>query len=199
MNKDSLSLLDQLREEIAVLKDRASILESYVNQLQESLRREDREAVTDAVDLSDVSFEALPEEAVSLPTPEPEPEPEPAPAPAPAPEPVPEPVLEPEPEPEPASAPKPAPAPVGNFAWRKDMPGSQVRDIRSAIALNDRVLLINGLFQQDALRFQDTINALNGMEQFSDAERYLRANFPQWNYESDIVYRFMMAVRRKLR
>ena len=31
-------------------------------------------------------------------------------------------------------------------AWRTDMPGAPVRDIRSAISLNDRVLFINRLF-----------------------------------------------------
>lgn len=85
------------------------------------------------------------------------------------------------------------------YAWRKDMPGSQVRDIRSAIALNDRVLFINALFQQDPVRFQDALTALNGCESFDTAEDWLRTNYPQWNYDSDVVYRFMMAVRRKLR
>ena len=85
------------------------------------------------------------------------------------------------------------------YAWRKDMPGLAVRDIRSAIALNDRVLFINLLFQQDAVRFQNALNDLNAFETFPQAEEYLRTNYPQWNYDSEVVYRFMMAVRRKLR
>ena len=79
------------------------------------------------------------------------------------------------------------------------MPGLAVRDIRSAIALNDRVLFINLLFGQDAVRFQNVLNALNSFETFPEAEDFLRTNFPQWNYDSEVVYRFMMAVRRKLR
>ena len=83
-------------------------------------------------------------------------------------------------------------------AWRTDMPGAAVRDIRSAISLNDRVLFINRLFDEDPVTFQETLTKLNQMETLDEAVDYLAANRPQWNFESEIVYRFMMALRRKI-
>ena len=38
-------------------------------------------------------------------------------------------------------------------AWRTDMPGGSVRDVRSAISLNDRILFINKLFDEDPMAF----------------------------------------------
>ena len=83
-------------------------------------------------------------------------------------------------------------------AWRTDMPGAPVRDIRSAISLNDRVLFINRLFDEDPVNFQETLSALNQMGSLDEAVAYLVQAHPSWNLESELVYRFMMALRRKL-
>ena len=84
-------------------------------------------------------------------------------------------------------------------SWRTDMPGSSVNDIRSAISLNDRILFINTLFHEDPIAFKDTLSELNAMPSFEEGARYLKDNHPEWNTESEVVYRFMMAVRRKLK
>lgn len=83
-------------------------------------------------------------------------------------------------------------------AWRTDRPGSQVKNVISAISLNDRVLLINVLFREDPILFQNTISAFNGMSSLDEAITYIQANFPEWDMNSEPVYRLMMAVRRKL-
>lgn len=141
------------------------------------------------------------------------------------PEPVPEPTLDIEPEIVTAPAPEsettrktePAPRPKASIldsqkpetavmdvmaekqAWRTDRPGSQVKNVISAISLNDRVLLINVLFKEDPILFQNTISAFNGMTTLDEAISYIRTNFPDWDMNSEPVYRLMMAVRRKLR
>lgn len=141
------------------------------------------------------------------------------------PEPVPEPTLDIEPEIVIAQAPEsettlktgPAPRPKASIldsqkpetavmdvmaekqAWRTDRPGSQVKNVISAISLNDRVLLINVLFKEDPILFQNTISAFNGMTTLDEAISYIRTNFPDWDMNSEPVYRLMMAVRRKLR
>ena len=141
------------------------------------------------------------------------------------PEPVPEPTLDIEPEIVIAPAPEsettqktePAPRPKAPIldsqkpetavmdvmaekqAWRTDRPGSQVKNVISAISLNDRVLLINVLFKEDPILFQNTISAFNGMTTLDEAISYIRTNFPDWDMNSEPVYRLMMAVRRKLR
>lgn len=209
MNKDTTRLLQQLRSDLDALRQRISTMETSLDEIQRQLESEaaaPEAAETEAVDLSAVAVGAFSEpEAAPEPIAEPEPVAEDAPVedfPFPEPEVVPAPVPEPEPAPQPAPKPSPKAAiqeSTDRYAWRKDMPGLAVRDIRSAIALNDRVLFINVLFQQDAVRFQSALNDLNGFETFPQAEDYLRTNYPQWNYDSEVVYRFMMAVRRKLR
>ena len=83
-------------------------------------------------------------------------------------------------------------------AWRTDIPGSPVKDIRAAIALVDRALFINKLFAENPEAFMATINAVNQMSTLDEAVEYLASAHPSWNFESDIVYRFMMAIRRKV-
>ena len=195
--KEYLQKASQCIAELESLEPKAPDAEPEANEAQ----------TFDPVDL-DID---LPEE--SRPEPAPEPAPEPEPVPEPEPEPMPEPVPEPEPAPAPEPAPIPAPEPEEEMpepgpaiidqvtrkrAWEIDMPGAPVGNILSAISLNDRLLFINTLFKKDPVLFQDTIRVFNGMDSLATAEDYIRQSFPEWNLESDTVYRFMMAVRRKL-
>lgn len=171
----------------------------------------------------DLPFDDLPEleEAVAEPVAEPEDvaepvmEPEVEPEPPVESEPEVEPVMEPETIMEPVAEPVAEPAVeavmdavepkvavidsmTDRQAWRTDMPGSPVRDIRSAISLNDRILFINSLFAQDPMAFQETLTRINQMESLDEVVAYVVAERPDWNLESETVYRFMMAVRRKI-
>ena len=91
------------------------------------------------------------------------------------------------------------PAANRTYQWELDMPGSEVANIISAISLNDRVLFINSLFSQNPDLFQSTVAKLNTMEYLDQAVEYLHSEFPDWKMGSETVYRFMMAVRRKLK
>ena len=84
-------------------------------------------------------------------------------------------------------------------AWRMDMPGSPVKDVRSAISLNDRIIFINHLFNEDPILFQDTIVRINAMSSLEEVVEYVAESFSQWDMGSELVYRFMMAVRRKVK
>ncbi len=88
---------------------------------------------------------------------------------------------------------------ASEHAWRKDMPGTPVRDIRSAISLNDRVIFINLLFNEDAQAFVNALTRINSMATLDEAVDFISSEFPSWDLNSDLVYRFMMAVRRKVR
>jgi hypothetical protein len=163
-----------------------------------------------------------PEQVEAEPLPEPELEPELEP------EPEPEPEIEPEPEPEPEpdgeeaddddddlplfSDPKPLfeaaidspktkraviDVMTDKEAWRTDMVGTPVRDLLSAISLNDRVQFINVLFQGDPVIFQQTRAKINTMTSLDEVVEYVTSNF-NWDMGSQVVYRFMMAVRRKV-
>ena len=167
----------------------------------------------------DLPFDDLPEpeEAVAEPVAEPEDVAEPVMEPEVEPEspvesePEVEPVMEPETIMEPVAEPaveavmdavEPKVAVIDSMtdrqAWRTDMPGSPVRDIRSAISLNDRILFINSLFAQDPMAFQESLTRINQMESLDEVVAYVVAERPDWNLESETVYRFMMAVRRKI-
>ena len=86
-----------------------------------------------------------------------------------------------------------------SFQWMMDIPGGEVANLISGISLNDRVLFINTLFREDPKLFQKTVTQLNAMASLEDAVSFLVNHFPEWNLSSELVYRFMMAVRRKLK
>ena len=83
-------------------------------------------------------------------------------------------------------------------AWRTAMPGAAVKDVRSAISLNDRVLFIRELFGGDAGLFQKAVDDINAMSSLDEMVAYVNERHPGWDLDSDTVYRLMMAVRRKL-
>jgi hypothetical protein len=193
MDKNTTVSLPEIKAEIEELHSRLKALEAKVAEY---------EAVPDTpADFTDIEI-AVGE----LPEPEPVvveddlPEAEPAPAPVPE-EPKAAPVAE-EPKPaEPAPKPKakakaePAAKP---FAWMTEVPAMSVKNIRSAISLQDRAMFIKTLFKEDFALYDSTISALNGMGSPEEAADYVKENFPDWNLRSDVVYEFMMAVRKKL-
>ena len=73
-----------------------------------------------------------------------------------------------------------------------------VKNLRSAISLFDRALFINTLFKEDYSLYDKTISELNQVASFPEAIDYILTNFPDWNLASDVVYSFMMALRKKL-
>ena len=83
-------------------------------------------------------------------------------------------------------------------AWRTDIPGAPVKDILSAISLNDRVQFINVLFNGDPGLFQQARSQINAMETLDQAVEYVTSTY-NWDLGSQVVYRFMMAVRRKVK
>ena len=199
MRKTGLQILSEIREALGVINGKIAEVELQLAELEGFMDFDEGDA-------------PVPEpepEPVPAPAPEPIPEPEPIPAPVPEPEPVfvaepeldPVFVVEPKPEPE-LEAPKPKAAVIDvmtdKCAWKTDIPGTPVRNIISGISLNDRILFVNTLFKGDAQAFQATIALFNSYETLSQAESFIRSNYPGWNLDSEVVYRFMMAVRRKL-
>ena len=189
MDKSALEFLQDAQKEINSLKERIAALESRITDIQQNAAQNPEEAAE--VDFTGIELGV-------------ETEPEVAEAPvAPAEEPVADPIFAPEPAseapavPEAPSAPTPAVDP-SNLPWRKDKPGIMVKNIRSGISLLDRAQFIGTLFKEDFTLYDNTIAALNEMETLDQAVEYIQQNFPQWNMNSDVVYRFMMAVRKKL-
>ena len=201
MENNRTEILRELEAELAALKEKVRAFEDKL----EAFRQLPEEDAPEASDFTDVEIGVS-----DLPEPEPEPviEPEPVPVPEPVegpvlepePVPVPEPVEGPEPEPEPVPEPKPAvPRPeTERLPWRLDKPGISVKNIRSGISLYDRALFIGTLFKEDYALYDKTIGELNALSTLDEAVDYLLERFPDWNLKSDIVYNFMMAIRKKL-
>ena len=192
MEKSQTDLLQQFQEEIAALKERIAALESQIVALQASEMQADDEAV----DFTDIEI-GVEEPAAPAEEPVAVPEPEPLVIPSEAEEsPEAEPVVEPEPVAVPA--PEPVPDETARLPWRTDKPGISVKNIRSGISLLDRALFIGTLFKEDFALYDQTIADLNAMSSLDEAVDYIREHFPSWNLKSDVVYHFMMSVRKKL-
>lgn len=84
-------------------------------------------------------------------------------------------------------------------AWRTDIPGARVEDVREAFSLNDTAYFVRELFGSDREQFDLTVERINDTLSFEDVVSDMRAAFPEWDESSDEVYRFYMAVRRKYR
>lgn len=82
--------------------------------------------------------------------------------------------------------------------WRTDKPGLRVKNIRSGISLYDRALFIGTLFKEDFSLYENTIRDLNEFVSLDQAVDYIRTHFPHWDLHSDVVYNFMMSIRKKL-
>ena len=187
MENNRTEILRELEAELAALKEKVRAFEDKL----EAFRQLPEEDAPEASDFTDVEIGVS-----DLPAPEPLPVPEPDPVP------VPEPVEGPEPEPEPVPEPKPAPAvprpETERLPWRLDKPGISVKNIRSGISLYDRALFIGTLFKEDYALYDKTIGELNALSSLDEAVDYLLERSPDWNLKSDIVYNFMMAIRKKL-
>ena len=215
MENNRTEILQELEAELAALKEKVRAFEDKL----EAFRQLPEEDAPEASDFTDVEIGVsdLPEpEPVVEPEPvieeipeqvrneeqEPVPEPVEGPVLEPEPVPVPEPVEGPEPEPEPEPVPEPKPAvprtETERLPWRLDKPGISVKNIRSGISLYDRALFIGTLFKEDYALYDKTIGELNALSTLDEAVDYLLERFPDWNLKSDIVYNFMMAIRKKL-
>ena len=200
MENNRTEILRELEAELAALKEKVLQFETKLEAFRQ-LPEEEPVEESDFTDL-EIGVPDLPEPvAEEIPVPEPVAEP------VPVPEPVAEPVEvvegpEPTPEPEPEPAPKPAPVlprpETDRLPWRLDKPGLSVKHIRSGISMYDRALFIGTLFKEDYALYDKTIGELDTLTSLDEAVDYLLERFPDWNLKSDIVYNFMMAIRKKL-
>lgn len=200
MEKNTKELLAEILEEAKELNARIEALKAKVAEYEALPSEDPADAVADFSDI-EISVGELPEPEPVAAEPEPvaaEPEPVPVEDDLPEAEPV---IAAPEPAPKPKAKPKaePKPEPAAKpFAWMLDVPAVSVKNIRSAISLQDCALFIKTLFKEDFALYDATISALNAMENAQQAADYVKENFPDWNLRSDVVYCFMMAVRKKL-
>ena len=127
------------------------------------------------------------------------------------PTPEPAPVLKPVPRPTPAPAPREeAPQRLGDVIAKgvttladkmaeeqPTAPFNRITDIRKAIGLNDKFLMIRDLFGGDANLYEDTINHLNEFDDLDECMIFIVENF-RWNPDSEGAKLLVSLLERKL-
>lgn len=83
--------------------------------------------------------------------------------------------------------------------WMVDIPGPKVEMIQSALTFNDRLTFIRDLFEGDSEQFNITLDRINETSTFDEVVSDMRDAYPEWDENSQLVYRFYMEVRRKFR
>ena len=129
--------------------------------------------------------------------------PEPEPTPEPKPEPI---VVEAPKEPQEVEQPKRIGDILGSKTTLADQmvkddapttPFNRMTDIRKAMGLNDRFLMIRDLFAGDAERFEATIDTINEFDDLDECMIYIVENF-KWNPDSEGAKLLVSLIERKL-
>ena len=84
-----------------------------------------------------------------------------------------------------------------NPDWMIDNPGPAIDSVSQAITLNDKLLFLNELFNEDNQQYRLSLERIDQMSSFDEVLEYTRESFSDWDENSNAVYRFYMAVRRK--
>lgn len=205
MENREQQILSEIKVMMASVRSQLERLDAKMAELQQVVDPEDfeSESIDISIDLEDVIEPAIVEDRELVADPVPVAEPDPESGPVPEPEPLP--LVTEDYDDDLPEAVEEAPKPTINdvmapdHAWRKDMPGTPVKDVRSAISLNDRVIFINLLFDEDAQKFVDALSVINSMDTLDQVVDFISSEYPSWDLNSEFVYRFMMAVRRKVR
>ena len=71
-----------------------------------------------------------------------------------------------------------------------------ITDLKKAIGLNDRFRFRNDLFNKDEKLMLDTIEALNGLANMSEAKAYLSARFTWKEDDASVVYFYEILERK---
>ncbi len=74
---------------------------------------------------------------------------------------------------------------------------SRITDLRKAIGLNDKFLMVRDLFDGDVARYEDTIDTLNDFDDLDDCMIYIIENFA-WNPDLEGAKLLVSLIERKL-
>jgi len=82
------------------------------------------------------------------------------------------------------------------FDIAKKMQTRPLKDISSAISLNEKYVFIKELFNNNANLYESTIEKLNNASDFNEAIRYLDQRF-EWDFDEEQVQKLLELVRRR--
>jgi len=85
---------------------------------------------------------------------------------------------------------------TGKATSNQGITGTHVDDIRKAIGINDKFLFLRELFGNNSDFMNQTIDELNKLNTFAQAQAFIKSNFG-WDMDDETVIAFHAAVRRK--
>ena len=181
--EELIKYFESLEARIAANEERISTLEAELASMEAELDEvKSRPEQTPQVVEKEVIKEVVVEKPVVVATPIVEPE-------------IPE-VPETPADPELPIAPEPEPIIEESVSPKAAVYGKSVDDIRQAISLGDRFLFQRELFGQNAELMQRTLNELNALGSFDEAQAYLNKRF-QWDTESSTYQQFLITLHRR--
>ncbi len=77
---------------------------------------------------------------------------------------------------------------------------SPIKDLRSAINLNDKMLYVKDLFNGYSLSYSEAIEILNRMDSYNDADHFLRTNYVtknRWEEKQATADKFYALLKRR--
>ncbi len=74
---------------------------------------------------------------------------------------------------------------AANVASTPAASAAPIKDLKSAITLNDKMLFVRDLFNGYSLAYSEAIEILNRFNNFDDAERFLKTNYVEKNHWAD--------------
>ncbi|MBA4197295.1 MAG: hypothetical protein C0459_07035 [Chitinophaga sp.] len=78
--------------------------------------------------------------------------------------------------------------------------GSPVRDLKKAVGINDKYLIINDLFRGDEIMYERSIKTINGFTIYPEAEFWIKRELKTklgWNDDNETVQLFETLVKRR--
>lgn len=85
------------------------------------------------------------------------------------------------------------------YDWEVDYPAEYVEDLMGSMGINDKLEFMRELFGSDPQIFDRQMKEIDSMPNFKAIVSFFRQAHPDWDQESDTVYRFYMHIRRKFR
>ena len=89
-------------------------------------------------------------------------------------------------------------APVGIAGDKTELPS--IKDLKSAINLNDKLLYVRDLFNGYSMAYGEAIEILNRFNKFEEADQFLKANYynkNQWEDKQTTTDKFYLLLQRR--
>jgi hypothetical protein len=100
----------------------------------------------------------------------------------------------------PTTIPKEINATISNTELQEKLALDPIKDLKSAIGINDKFQFIATLFNGDEKAFEQAIKTINGFKIYAEAQFWIKSNLREqnkWDETADVVKAFDLLVKRR--